>query len=281
MPYKRAINSLNFLNVNKLLNIISLVAALTLSWSCSKDDEPEKPEDANLRLYYSYQDKINQLLSEEDTLTVNLGDSFSLKISVNEIDINNKTLTLIGTSKFDYKETGDLEYQFITEHAGTYTLGVFMTYNQESEALLSKFVVNVPYLCYRLLIYEELKFNINVGNEDIKEAIQAELEENYTLEFAGLYSLTCNTLTGGDLQLVTAKKDTISGIFSSSGIEELTDITMNYNNFTYMLTLEKSDTGPDYYVLHQNLTEEFQKKYPDEPINEVTISSPALIHKTK
>ncbi len=267
--------------MNKLLNIIALSAVLGLSWGCSKDDEPEKSGDASLQLYYSYQDETNQLLSEEDTLTVSLGDTFSLAISVNVTHITDETLTLIGASKFDYKETGDHEYQFITENAGICTLGVYITYNQESEALLSKFTVNVPYVSYRLLIYEEPQLNINVGNEDLKEAIQTELEENYTLEFAGLYSLTWNTLTGGDLQLVTAEKDTIAGTFSSSSIEELTDITMNYNNSTYILTLEKSDIGPYYYVLNQNLTEEFRTKYPDETINEVTISSPALMYETK
>jgi hypothetical protein len=95
-------------------------------------------------------------------------------------------------------------------------------------------------------------------------------------------TLICNTLTGGDLQLVTTEKDTIAGTFTMSTVFGLTDVILSYDNATYTCTVEGSAPEPGYYFhLKQDLTGEFLVKYPAETINEITITTLCVMHKTE
>jgi hypothetical protein len=135
-------------------------------------------------------------------------------------------------------------------------------------------MVHVPSFSYRIFTVEEPTFSIDAEPGSLKDAIQTELEDTYAPE---RITLTCNAVTGGDLQLVTVEKETITGTFTTSNVLDLTGFTLYYNNSAYAFTLEKSATEPDYYFLEQDLTEEFRAKYPTETINEVTITTLSVI----
>jgi hypothetical protein len=265
--------------MKKFLNITLSVSVLCLFVSCSKDNEPEKPEAPKLELYYTYQDTTRHLLFDNDVITINLGDTFSLFADITNITGDN--LVILGKNSFEYEKTGDSSYQFAAQKAGLFNMGAF-TYDQETgEDFITYFDVNVPSFFYEVFTAEDPVFNINVETESLKDAIQTELEDTYAPKFLYLtrITLTCNTITGGDLEFVTAEKETVTGTFTTSNVFDLTDITMYYSNFVYAFTLEKkSDIGPAHYLLKQDLTEEFRAKYPTETINEVTITTLSLIN---
>ncbi|MGV8092288.1 MAG: hypothetical protein AB2L24_10540 [Mangrovibacterium sp.] len=264
--------------MKKFLNIILSVSVLCLFFSCSKDNEPEKPEDPKLELYYSYQDTTRHLLSDNDVITINLGDTFSIFADITNITGDN--LVILGKNSFEYEKTGDYKYQFVAQNAGLFNMGAF-TYDQETgEDFITYFEVNVHSFSYEIFTIEST-FSIGAETESLKDAIQTELEDTYAPEFRPPLTLTCKTTTGGDLEFVTAEKETVTGTFTTSNVFDLTDITMYYNNFVYAFTLEKSDIGPAHYLLKQDLTEEFRAKYPTETISEVTITTLSIINKMK
>jgi|GEM_PF-2924234 len=267
--------------MKKFLNITLSVSVLCLFFSCSKDNEPEQPEDPKLELYYAYQDTTRHLLSDNDVIAINLGDTFSIFADITNITGDN--LVILGKNSFEYEKTGDSSYQFVAQKAGLFNLGVF-TYDQETgEDFITYFDVDVSSsFFYEILMMEDPVFSIDTESENLKDAIQTELEDSYVPKslYLTLITLTCSTITGGDLQFVSDEDETALGTFTTSNVLDLTDITMYYNNFAYAFTLEKqSDIGPNHYLSKQELTEEFRAKYPTETINEVTIATSSLIYK--
>lgn len=248
-----------------------------LVMSCSDDTESEI-ESLKLELYYySRQDTSKHLVAASDTLALSLGDTLFLSFDVTG-DYRRYSVLASG---FDYEETGDLTYQLIANKAGLAYINAFV--NSRSDNISDAEVVffaHISAFSYIIVPADEPMLSVDVENESLERAIQTELENAYGPAFPGYYTLTCNTFTGGDLQLVTAEKDTITGTFTTSTVFDLTDITMSYNNSVYTCTIEGSAPDPDYYFhLKQDLTDEFRTRYPAETINEITITTSAVMHK--
>ncbi|MGV8092289.1 MAG: hypothetical protein AB2L24_10545 [Mangrovibacterium sp.] len=218
------------------------------------------------------------LISDTDTLAVSLGDTLFLSFDVTGDYIRYNVLA----SGFEYEETADLTYQLIAKKTGLAYIYASVngpTSDNINDASVA-FFVDISSFSYIIVPVEEPVLNIDVENESLRSAIQTELEDAYDLEFPGLYTLTCNTFAEGDLQLVTAEKDTIRGTFTTSTVFDLTDVILSYNNSAYTCTLEGSAPDPDYYFhLKQDLTDEFRIKYPSETINEITITTLCVMHK--
>jgi hypothetical protein len=263
--------------MQKFLNITLLLIVFCLLMSCNKDNEPGT-ENLKLELYYySPLDTSKHLVSDTDTLAVSLGDTLFLSLDVT----GDYRRYNVFAARFEYEETGDLTYQFIARETGLGYINAFVNSRSDniSDASID-FFVDISSFSYIIVLVEESVLNIDVENESLKSGIQTELEDAYDLEFPGHYTLTCNTFTGGDLQLVTAEKDTITGTFTTSTVFDLTDVTLNYNNSVYTCTLEGSVPDPNYYfLLKQDLTDEFRIKYPSETVNEITITTLCVMHK--
>jgi hypothetical protein len=210
-------------------------------------------------------------------LALSLGDTLFLSFDVTG-DYRRYSVFAPG---FDYEESGDLTYQLIANKAGLAYINAFV--NSKSDNISGAdvaFFANISVFSYIIVPVEDPVLSVDAENESLERAIQTELEDAYDLAFPGYYTLTCNTFTGGDLQFVTAEKDTITGTFTTSTVFDLTDIAMSYNNSVYTCTIEGSAPDPDYYFhLTQDLTDEFRIKYPAETINEITITTSAVMHK--
>ena len=258
------------------LTIILLTPALFLFYGCEDDDEPVNTGEENIKIYYTYQDEAKQLASDGDTIAVNLGDTLYVSVEIVEDDAFSSVSVSI--YNLETEETGDYEYSCVAKEAGIAFITAFAK-NSELSDLADYLYVNVTSSSYLLLIVGDPSFTIDVEDESLKAKIKEELEDTYAVIFYDFYTLTCNTATGGDLQLVTAQNDTISGSFTSSDIFTLSDLTMSYDNSSYSFTVEQKETDSDYYYLTQDLTEEFRAQYPSETINEVTITTLALMNK--
>ncbi len=270
-----------------LTSIFILFSILFFFLSCEKDSEQVNINtgEENIKIYYTYKDSNKQLASDDDTLTISLGDTLSLSIEIIEItDIENAELDSVRifiTDNFETEETGSYEYLCVAKETG---LGAIITLVSGSELpsdLIDYLYVNISYCSYSFLVVEEPSFIIDVGNESLATKIKAELKDNYAPGFIDNYRLTCSTFYGGDLQLITARNDTITGTFTSSDVFEMEDITMNYNNSCYNFTLEQKEEDSDFFYLKQDLTEAFRTKYPTETINKVTINTLSVMNKIK
>ncbi len=264
------------------LNIVFFASFLFLFYECNNDDEPENTGEEYIKIYYTHQDSENkQLASDDDTIVANVGDTLFVSVEITEEeDAGFSSVQVFVTDNLKTEEVGDYTYRCIASEAG---IAFISAYAENSYLLLpdltDNIYVNITAPSYLLLIIEEPSFVIDVEDEGLKTKIEAELEESYAPDFYNFYTLTCNTANSGKLQLVTAGNDTISGIFSSSDVFGLRDITMSYNNSTYSFTLESQKENSGYYYLKQDITEEFRTEYPTEIINEVSITSLAIINK--
>jgi len=268
-----------FPDMEKILNMTLLLMVFCLVMSCDDDAEPGT-EDLKLELYYySNQDTSKHLISDTDTLVVSLSDTLFLSLDVTG---NYRKYDVLADDRFEYEETGDLIYQFVAIKTGLGYINAYVYNPSLGTAAGVDFFVNISSFSYIIVPIEEPELNIDVEPASLKSAIQTELKDAYDLEFPSHYTLTCNTFTGGDLQLVTAEKDTIMGTFSTSTVFDLTNVTMSYNNSAYTCTLKGTEPDPDYYfLLKQDLTEEFRAKYPAENIHEITITTLCVMHKTE
>ena len=261
--------------MKKLFPIIFLLPVLFLLLRCEDDDEPTTNLEAKIEIYYTYGDSINQPIENKDTITVDLGDTLSVFIELTGIESD--AVELAGTDNFEIEKTGDLEYACVAKGTG---VGDIAAYSSDLSSNLRKnFYVAIPSFSYLFLIVEEPVFVVDVENESLKTEIEAELEDDAP-NINDRYWLSCDAVDGGDLLVVTDEKDTLDGIFTSSNVIEMTDVTMYYNNSSYNFTLEESEEkGYLWWYLKQDLTEEFRTKYPSETINEVTITTLAVKNK--
>ena len=263
------------------LNIALFTSFLFLFFGC-KDDEPENTGEEYIKIYFSYQDSdTEQLASDNDTVVINVGDTLFVSVEITEgEDLGFSSVQVYVTDNLETEETGDYEYRCIARETG---IALISAYAKDSYLslpdLTDNLYVNIAAPSYLLLITEEPSFVIDVEDEGLKTEIKTELEQLYAPDFYNFYTLTCNTTTGGDLQLVTAQNDTITGTFTSSDVFTLSDLTMSYDNSTYSFTVEQKEADSDYYYLKQDLTEEFRAEYPTEVINEVSITTLTIINK--
>ncbi len=258
--------------MKKLINVILFVSILFFCVCCKEDKEEDTNENGvKLEIYYSYKDSDKQLISQNDTITVNLGDTLSLFV-----EVTGEYFGLWGDKSLEIQETGNREYSCVTKKTGIATIGSLAYGDTEiSDELLFNFFVKVPSITYSYIVFGDPTFVIDIGNENLKNVIQTELEDSCILAFFSYYKLECNTINGGSLLYRTASADTIMGTFSSSNIYNMTDITMNFNGSTYNFTSEEDKESKliNGYLLKLDLTEKFRAKYPAETINEVSITA--------
>jgi hypothetical protein len=256
----------------------SLFFTSLLLYGCNDDDESENTGEEYIKIYYTYQGlDSKQLASDNDTIVVNLGDTLFVSIETDELNLGFDSVQILISSNFETEEIGDYEYQCVASESEISCIAAYVE-NLLPDAL-SKFYVNITAPSYLLLITEEPSFIIDVAEDSLETIIKADLEELYAPDFYNFYTLTCNTVSSGELQLVTAQNDTISGTFSSTDILALNDITLYYNNLIYNFTISSKDEDSGYYYLQQDLTEEFCTAYPTAVINEVSITTCAIINK--
>jgi hypothetical protein len=254
------------------LHLSFVIPLVLMLYSCQKNDEPEE-ETSKVKVYYSYNDSKDILLSDEDTITIKLADTFSLKV-----DISNDYKILeyfIGNTKpFDFIDNGNYNYQFTTIKSGVFPLSV-LAYrgNDDNDYITITFNVKVPTINYTIFALEDPIYTVNVEDDNLKNTIQTELQNSYFLKLWPL-KLECNTLTGGDYQLkLKSVTGSFSGTFTTTNVFNVTDFKFTYNNLTYSyaLTLESGNISSS-YQFKQDLTEAFKAKYPDKSINEVSLT---------
>ncbi len=256
--------------MKKLLYIIFSLPFLFLLLRCEKEKEQLETKEQKFEIYYSYEDTSKQLISDNDSITVDLGDTLLVFVEISDIDTS--FINLI-SSGFETEKMRDLEYSCVAKKTG---LGTIAAYSSDlSSDLLTNFFVVIPSVSYTLIIVEN-SFIIDVENESLETTIHNELEDAYEPDTVSIFNLSCTTIEGGDLQFITNQKDTITGTFTSSNIINMNDILMDFNNYSFNFEVEKYESSRYYRYLKQDLTEEFRTKYPTETINEITVTSLAL-----
>ena len=262
--------------MKKSLNIILLLSLLFFLLRCKDDDNPVSSIEKSIEIYCSYGDTTGQQVSDNESITVDLGDT--LFVSLVTTGIESDSVYLIGTNNFKIEKTGPLEYSCTAPETGEGDIAVYSD-NLSSE-LLSNFFVEIPSFYYTLIVTEEPSFVIGAENEDLKAEIQAELEKSYARDTFDQYVLYCTSVEGGYMQINTYNPiDTITGTFTSTNTLNLSDVSMFYNNTTYSFSVEESDLGYNFRYMKQDLTKEFQTEYPSETINEVSITMLILINR--
>jgi hypothetical protein len=262
--------------MKKSLNIILLLSLVFLLLRCKDDDGPISSTEKNVEIYCTYGDTAGQQVSDNESITVDLGDTLFVSLAVTGIESD--SVYLIGTNNFEIEKTDSLEYSCIATETGEGDIAVYS--DNLSSDLLSNFFVEVLSFYYTLIVIEEPSFVIDVANESLETKIQAELEKSYARNTFDQYFLYCKSVEGGDLQInVYDTNSTITGTFTSSNVLYLSDITMYYNNATYSFSLEESELGNNNRYLNLDLTKEFQTEYPSETINEVSITMLVLINR--
>jgi hypothetical protein len=242
---------------------------------CCKDSKSDDETSYKLKteVSYSVNGSDSMLISLNDTIKAKLGDTLAISIKT-----NGSNMGLYGSGNFDIKDSGNNKYLCILKGAGTAIIGG-LTYDKEaSENILINFFVKVSTIKYKYVVIEDPAFVVNVGDENLKSKINAELKNVCPLNIFNYYKLECKTSHCGDLVYITSAKDTINGTFSSSDILKMNDIEMSYNGSVYDFTIEKATASKFAYgyLLKMDLTEKFRAMYPSETINEVSASALAI-----
>jgi hypothetical protein len=254
--------------MKKYLNIILLLSILFSLLRCKDDnDETIDSVEKTIEIYCTYGDSTRQQVSDNETITLDLGDTLLISLTITGIESD--SVSLSGTNNFEIEKSASLEYSFIATETGEGDIVIFS--DDLSSNLLFNFFVEIPPFYYTLIIAEEPILVIDSEDEDLKAEIQEELKQSYVPDINDRYVLNCTSIDGGILQIYA--NDTITSTFSSSNILDLSDIAMSYNNVIYYCTLEESEWGYYYRYMKQDLTEEFQTEYPSETINEVSITT--------
>lgn len=243
-----------------------------LTYSCNEEesgnDEPEETTNT-VEVYYSYNDSNEVLLADQDTIIVNLTDTFYINVDIS--DISQVTEYYINTD-FPIIEKGNYKYQIPADKSGVYAVLVLVCFESNEPLFCYKtFYYNVPTIDYSIYSAESPTYTIDVENDDLKNGISAELDEKYNLRWRPLI-LTCDTITGGTYELTTLTGATGTGTFTTTNIFDVKDITFSYNNLTFNYSLTLTEGSSVVYLFKQDLTEEFQTEYPDQTINEVSLS---------
>jgi hypothetical protein len=260
--------------MKRLINIINLTLIIFFCFSC-KDSNKDEVTSNNLKTEISYSKKGSdkELISQNDTITANLGDTLNISVNTNGVNMG-----LFGNDNLDIQESENGEYLCVVKAAGTATVGNLTYTEDSSDYLLVNFYIKVSSKKYIYVVIKDPIFVVNVGNEALQNTIQAELKSASSLNIFNYYKLECKTLQGGNLVYITTAKDTINGTFTSSNILKMNDIAMSYKNSVYNFTLEKATdyNFADGYYLKQDLTERFRVMYPSETINEVSAKALTL-----
>jgi len=261
--------------MKSVINAVYFIISLFLCFSCKDSNKNEEVISNNLKteISYSKNSSDKELLSQNDTITANLGDTINFSISTNGVNMG-----LFGDNNIDIQESGDGEYMCIIKSAGTATIGNFTYSEDSSNDLLINFFIKVPTKKYNYVVIKDPTYTVNIGNETLKSTIEKELKDAFPLKLFDRYKLECNALQGGNLVYISTSKDTISGTFTSSNVLKMNDVAISYNGTVYNFTLEKdTDSQLAYgYYLKLDLTEKFRTKYPSETINEVSVSALTL-----
>ncbi len=257
--------------MKKLFPIVFLLPFVLSLSSCKDKKETVLDIEDKIEIYYTYKDFVRQLLADNDTISVDLGDTLLAFVETTDAD----AVAFSGTSNFEIEETGILEYKCVATKAGT---GNMAAYSSDlSSGLRMNFFASVPTVSYFFLFVEEPFYTVEVEKESLKNEILAELED-YAPTIYSSYRLTCDAVYGGDLLAVTEEKDTLDGIFTSSDIVEMTDVTMYFDNSTFEFSISEVPEKEGYYKYFiQDLTDVFRQQYPSETINEVSITSLGLM----
>lgn len=253
-----------------------IIPSVLLAYSCHKSsDTEEEVEEASskVKVYYSYNDIEQALLTDKDTITVNLTDTFILNVDIAD-DYQVMEYFIGDTKPFDFAEQDNYQYRFTTTESGVLPLSVFVYFGSDvDDYYVTTFYINVPTINYTIFALENPTYTIDVENDELKNNIQADLESGYFLKMWPL-KLECNTTTGGNYQLKLQSETNYSnGTFTTSDASDMTDFEFTYNNqvFSYELSQDYEEDSR-FYQYNQDLTEEFKAKYPEESINEVSLT---------
>jgi hypothetical protein len=243
---------------------------LLLCVGCSDDSDKSSATDVVPKGYYSYQDLTDQLVGD-DTLIMNLTDTFSYRIDIDTFQIS--YFLLDGFDHFKFDQLDDYSWKLIAVQAGNFDLSVFL-WGDNMPVSYNGVTLHtcVPALVYRMVTIDGPELSLNVADENLKAEITAELQRNYTPVFQPL-KLYCDTLTGGTYSCVPTPGDTVTGTFLLDRLVSPTTLSLTYNSVFLQYTITQKEAGEtDEYLFKQDLTETFRDAYPDESIDEVSVT---------
>jgi hypothetical protein len=269
------IKNINFFqNSNMIRNLFIYLFLLPAFFlSCKNDKESGPIDEGTLQLSYSKSQKSEKhVISEKDTITLDIGDTLLVYVST-----TSKFIGIFGDTNFEMQDKGNKEYYGIAKKTGVASVGAFAE-REDATDLEVSFFIKIPSLIYEYIVVENLSSTVDVENEALKEIIQTELGKSYIPARFTDYRLKCDTVNGGDLLLYkyssgSTSSDTIRGKFTTPDIKEMANMTMSYSGSTYYFTSKKDTLGEKFYIFKQDLTKEFRVKYPLETIREVAVNS--------
>lgn len=240
------------LSTNRFLHLCFFLISAWLFIAC--DNNKEETTEFGIEVYYEARGE-KHFVNESDTFNIQLGDTLSFYIEhMGEI------VMLIGNDIVEIKEQPSGKYNCTLSEAG---IGELIAYSESIEK--NAFV----YISFYMRAYEKIyKFrvlptltSITIDTDDVsvKNLIQTEVDNEYTP--SGVYTLSCKTMSGGDLSYITAANDTIYGTFLTPTIKALDYISMHYNGREYNYAISRWGDALNVYVFTQDITSVFQDKY--------------------
>ena len=275
--------------MNNFLKILPFILVAVFTSSCNKStDEPDDPEDDTntVQMYYSTDGISEKALTDLDTITINLADTFQFYVDISDtskaldysLDYSvDKSET--GIAPFNFEDKGEYQYLFSTNKSGIFGIGVFVSfrrddynYSADLDYYLAGIYINVPTIDYTIISLETPTYTIDVNDDALKNEITDELETKYTISLRPL-TLASSTLTSGTYQLKDTSGEIHSGNFTSTDTYSLTDLSFIYNDITFNYNLvEEEDGNGKYFLFTQDLTDIYQSKYPENTIDKVALT---------
>jgi hypothetical protein len=260
---------------------LSLVLILMMSscfCGCSDNDSPtQKTSSDSIKVSYSLKRYINNYsIKDGDTIKVYIGDTLSVKTEHSNLQ-NYYFITDFNDGMIKINSQGDSLYTCIPQSSG---VGQILTFANNSKGVTSEdcFYVRIVPATFKYIVALSPTYTVIANSDSIKQAITEELG-TYPLQRGTRLQLTYSTVWGGDFYIKPslANDTTFSGSFLSSMSDKVKDITIGYNNNTYeyTFTLDPSYIAGNNYIVEQNLTKQFKKKYPNK-VDSVSISAKAI-----
>lgn len=257
--------------MKKILIFLGLACISSFFFACHDDSGSNSPKASDtLSLYYSY-DTLANKLSQNDTLFVPLGKTFSVNVKSN---LSYYKFCSVD-DKISVKENGSNQFTCTPIETGVTLVDAFGSTSSEDgiSSIVTKLYVKVLPVSRTFFVNDDAPTsNIDVSSDSLKSIIQSELV--YYTQYYVEYKFTYDTEFTGDLSVTTSNASVTGRFFSN--LSDMSNITMNYNDSTFYFTLKRRDGYSGYYWLTRNLTSIFQKKYPKETINSVTMTAAAF-----